>query len=115
MYERKHEPLIPTLHFLRRLAAHGVFSLGVIALSLGAGIAGYRWLGGLGWLDATLNAAMILGGEGPVDRLVTPAAKLFASAYALYSGLVLLVAVGILLAPALHRVLHRFHLEAGRP
>lgn len=78
------------------------------------GILGYRLLEGMAWIDAVLNAAMILGGMGPVDTLHTDGGKLFASFYALYSGVVILVSVGVLLAPILHRILHHFHLEASR-
>jgi hypothetical protein len=74
-------------------------------------VAGYRVLGGLGWVDAFLNASMILGGMGPVDRMTTAGAKIFAACYALFSGLVLIAVMGIVLAPWLHRMLHAFHVE----
>ena len=85
----------------------------VIGGSLVIGIAGYHWLGGLGWLDALVNASMILGGMGPVDPITRPAGKWFESAYALYSGVALLTSVGLIFAPAVHRLMHRFHVEAG--
>ena len=75
------------------------------------GIFGYHVLEGLAWIDALLNAAMILGGMGPVDQVQTAAGKIFAAFYALYSGLIVLVVAGVLFAPLLHRFLHRFHLE----
>jgi hypothetical protein len=86
----------------------------LIAISLGIGAAGYHELAGLAWLDATLNASMILTGMGPVDPLTTPAAKVFGIFYSLFSGVAFLTMVAILLAPAAHRLLHRFHLEVSR-
>ncbi len=86
-------------------------AFGVIAFSLLLGMAGYHWIGGVAsWVDCLYNASMILGGMGPVSEMTTDAAKVFASLYALYSGVVLLASVGILLSPALHRVLHKFHI-----
>ncbi len=72
---------------------------------------GYHWIGGFDWVDSLLNAAMILTGMGPVGTLTTTAAKIFASAYALFSGVVFISATGILLTPIFHRVLHIFHIE----
>jgi hypothetical protein len=95
--------------FRRRLAGHGAVAAALMVVSLAIGMAGYRWLAGLPPVDAFLNAAMLMGGMGPVDALHTDAAKVFAGLYALYCGLVLLVATGILAAPILHRMLHRFH------
>ena len=83
----------------------------IILGSLTLGVLGYHLLEGLPWLDALLNASMILGGMGPVDALRTDGGKLFASIYALYSGLVVLVAAGILLAPIAHRIMHRMHMR----
>lgn len=94
------------------MAAYGLAAGLLIAVSLLVGVLGYRHLAGLSWTDSLLNAAMILGGMGPVDPLPGDGAKLFASAYALYSGVALLTTVSLLLAPAVHRVLHRMHLEA---
>ncbi len=82
-------------------------------MSLGIGMVGYRGFEGLGWLDAFLNASMILGGMGPVDTVKSNGGKFFAGMYALYSGLVFLVVAGLLLAPVVHRILHRFHAEAA--
>jgi hypothetical protein len=112
-YEHHSERLLPRRQFVRRLALHAVFVIGLGTVSLLAGMAGYHWLEGLSWIDSFLNAAMILGGMGPVAPLVTPAGKLFAGLYALYSGMVLLVMVGVLLAPVVHRLLHRFHLDVA--
>src|SRR5438105_14674938 len=110
-YEHRTEALLPRRQFLGRLARHALFVIGLGAFSLFAGMAGYHWLEGQSWLDSFLNAAMILGGMGPVNPLQTPAGKLFAGVYALYSGMVLLVMVGVLLAPVMHRLLHSFHLD----
>lgn len=110
-YERRHHPLAP-MHVYRRrqLASLGVAGI-VLGVSLTVGIAGYHWAGGLPWLDALVNASMILGGMGPVDPITRPAGKWFASAYALYSGVALLTSVGIIFAPGVHRLLHKFHIE----
>ena len=83
--------------------------------SLFLGMLGYRGFEGMSWLDAFLNASMILGGMGPVSTLQTAGGKLFASFYALFSGVIFLVVVGIMVAPAGHRLLHRLHLESERP
>lgn len=94
-------------HFLRALLLSG----GVIGVSLCLGILGYHCIAGFGWIDALLNAAMILSGMGPVGTLDSDAAKIFASGYAIFSGVVFISASGILLTPVFHRVLHRFHIE----
>jgi len=86
-------------------------ALGVLVFGLGIGVAGYHWLAHLNWINSLLNASMILGGMGPVDPLPTNAAKLFASFYALFSGLAFIGIVSVLLAPFVHRMLHRFHAE----
>lgn len=111
MYERRGDKLLPLPGFLRRLALSGLLAAGVVSVSLLAGIVGYHRLAGLGWIDAILNASMILTGMGPVDPMTTTEAKLFASAYALFSGVVFLSAVGIVLAPVFHRILHKFHMD----
>ncbi len=87
------------------------WSAGLIGVSLGLGLLGYHFIAGFNWVDSLLNAAMILTGMGPVGTLNSDAAKVFASAYALFSGLIFISATGILLAPIFHRVLHRFHVE----
>jgi hypothetical protein len=112
MYEHRNQALLPRAAFIRRLASHTAVALGVILGSLGLGVLGYHFLEGLPWIDALVNASMLLGGMGPVDALHTTAGKIFASFYALYSGMVFLVAVGIIFAPVFHRILHHFHLEA---
>ncbi|HXM82998.1 MAG TPA: hypothetical protein VN929_13845 [Burkholderiales bacterium] len=111
MYEHRRSPLLPARLYYIRLARHAALALAILLVSLGAGMAGYSYFEGLGWRDAFLNSAMLLGGMGPVDAPQTPGGKLFAGFYALYAGLVFLVTGGILLAPIVHRLLHRFHLE----
>lgn len=98
---------------MARVARNGLLALGVIAVSLAMGMAGYHFLEGMTWLDAFVNAAMILSGMGPMGELRSTGGKLFAGLYALYSGLALLSIAAILLAPIVHRFLHRFHLELG--
>lgn len=96
-----------------RLARHSALSLVLLGGSLLLGVVGYMTLAHLRFVDAFLNAAMILGGMGPVDPLPDDAAKLFAGFYALYSGVIFLVVVGVVFAPILHRILHRLHLQSG--
>ena len=110
MYERHDEPLATQQVFVRRLALNGLIGFLLLAFSLSIGIAGYHFLEGLSWIDARLNASMILGGMGPVNPIQPNIGKVFASFYALYSGVILLAAVGVLATPILHRFLHRFHL-----
>lgn len=114
MYEHRTDPLLPRGKFLRRVLLHALVAAGVVAVALGLGVLGYHTLGGLAWVDALLNASMILAGMGPVDVLRTTAGKVFASAYALFSGIVFLATAGILVAPLAHRMMHRLHLEGGR-
>jgi hypothetical protein len=113
-YESKHEALLSRKHFIRRLAQSFAASTVLIGVSLVGGMLGYRFLEGMEWIDAFANAAMILSGMGPLGPLQTWGGKLFAGCYALYSGLVLIFATGIILAPMVHRLLHRFHLETER-
>ncbi len=108
-FERRHEPLLPRREFYGRVLIYSLFSIIIIGCSLGVGILGYHYTEGLSWLDSLLNASMILGGMGPVDALKTDAGKLFASFYALFAGMVFLVAVGVMIAPVVHRFLHTFH------
>jgi hypothetical protein len=111
MYEHRRTPLLPVRLYYIRLAQHAALAVAILLVSLGAGMAGYAYFERLGWRDAFLNSAMLLGGMGPVDAPQTPGGKLFAGFYALYAGLVFLATGGILLAPIMHRLLHRFHLE----
>lgn len=112
IYESRNEPPIAVGGFAVRMLAHIGVSFALIAFSLGIGILGYRVFERMAWIDCFLNAAMLLGGMGPVTTEgLSWAGKLFAGLYALYSGLVFIAVVGILLAPVVHRVLHRFHWE----
>jgi cytochrome b subunit of formate dehydrogenase len=108
-YENRAEKLISKFQFLRRMGHSLLVASLLIGISLGIGILGYRDLGELSWTDSFLNAAMILGGMGPVDPMASEAAKIFAGVYALYSGLAFLVLTGLLFGPIAHRVLHSFH------
>jgi hypothetical protein len=114
MYEHHKQPLAKKSVFAKRLALNGLAGLVLLSFSLGIGVIGYHFLEGLTWIDSLLNASMILGGMGPVTPLQTVAGKLFASFYALYSGVVLLAGVGILAAPIFHRFLHHFHLAEDK-
>jgi hypothetical protein len=111
MYEHRNEPLIAFEAFLIRLLRHVGVALGVVFGSLAIGVLGYRVFEGLPWIDALVNASMLLGGMGPVNELHTVGGKLFASFYALYSGLIFLVIAAVLFAPVFHRLLHHFHME----
>ena len=110
-YERMGDPIAPPEVFRLRMLTSGFVAAALLTLSLALGVAGYHWIVGVRrWVDAIQCASMIMGGMGPVDpQPTTDAGKLFASFYAIYSGVMLLASVGVLLAPALHRVLHRFH------
>lgn len=112
IFERKTQPLLPRRQFYRRLAAAMAVTLAIIGLSLAVGMAGYHIFGGLSWIDALLNSAMILTGMGPVDPMQSTAGKLFATFYALYSGVAFLSMTAVLLAPIIHRAMHKFHLDA---
>ena len=98
----------------QRMLQHGAALLPLAVVSLGLGMAIYHWAAGLPWPDAFLNAAMLLGGMGPVDRLDTALGKWLAGFYALFAGIVFLVIAGAMLAPVVHHVLHRFRLEGGK-
>lgn len=111
MYERKGEKLLPFPRFIRRVALSFLLVLAIAAVALMIGMLGYHYIAGLGWIDSELNAAMILTGMGPVDPMRSAAAKLFASGYALFSGIVFLTSAGIVLSPVFHRVVHKFHLD----
>ncbi len=108
-YEHHAMRPLPTRRFLRRLANHVAVAALIVAVSLVAGMVGYSQFEKLAWRDAFLNSAMLLGGMGPVDTPKTSAGKVFAGLYALYCGLVFLVAAGVVFAPLLHRLLHHFH------
>jgi hypothetical protein len=109
--EKRHQKLAPFSVFIQRLAGALAVACCIIALVLFIGISGYHWLGGLDWVDSLVEASMILGGMGPVSPVKTTGAKLFASGYALFSGLVFIAIMGIVLTPVVHRLLHKFHVE----
>jgi hypothetical protein len=109
MYERRVDAIASRKRFTVRMARHLAAALAFVAFSLFIGMAGYVYFEQLSWLDAFVDASMLLGGMGPVHTPETPGGKLFAGLYALYSGLVFLVTAGVLLAPLLHRALHKFH------
>jgi hypothetical protein len=111
MFESRNKHLLPRREYFQRLARHAVMGVAVIIVSLGIGMIGYHILEKLSWIDAFLNASMILSGMGPVATLQTDAGKFFAGCYALYSGIALISVVGIIFAPVVHRFLHKFHLE----
>ena len=111
MFEHRTKPLLPRKEYYRRIVRNAGLGALVIAVSLGIGMTGYHVFEKLPWIDAFLNAAMILSGMGPVAALQTDAGKLFAGCYALYSGLALILILGIIFAPVVHRFLHKFHLE----
>ena len=96
------------------MAARALVLLPFGAATLGGGMAIYHWTEGLAWPDAFLNAAMLLGGMGPVDPLKTTSGKLLAGTYALFAGLFFIVLAGVMLGPVIHAALHVFHLEQGR-
>jgi hypothetical protein len=108
LFERSSEPLAGHRIFVRRVLLYLGFSVVILLASLGIGVLGYHYTEGMSWLDSLLNASMILGGMGPVDTLHTAGGKLFASLYALFAGVVFLVAVGVLIAPVFHRFMHSF-------
>lgn len=112
-FEVRGEPLAPPEVYRRRLASHGLVAGGILLVSWIAGACGYHFIAGVpSWLDSFYNAAMILGGMGPVSEIDRSAGKIFASIYALFSGVVLIGSVGIFLTPVFHRLMHRFHLDA---
>ena len=112
--EHHSQPIASWSVFLRRAGYYAIAALLLVGVSWLIGILGYHELEHLSWIDSVLNAAMILGGMGPVNPLQTDAGKLFASFYALFSGIIFLVSVGVLVVPAFHRILHHFHMESAR-
>jgi hypothetical protein len=111
MYERKHEKLAPASVFARRVAISLILAGVLVLAALFIGIAGYHWIAGFEWVDALLDASMILGGMGPVSQLTSNSAKVFASGYALFSGLIFIAVMGIVFSPIVHRMLHKFHID----
>ena len=111
MLEHRTDPLLPTHRFFWRVLGFLGLSGVVVGIALGFGVLGYHYLGGLPWIDALVNASMILGGMGPVDPITNHAGKLFASAYALFSGLLFIGAASLVLTPFVHRIMHKLHME----
>lgn len=111
MFEHRKDRLLPRREFVLRLGWSIAAGIGLILVSLSIGMVGYHTLAGLSWIDSFLDAAMILSGMGPVSPLHGDAAKLFAGCYAIYCGITLIATTGVILAPVIHRSLHKFHLE----
>jgi hypothetical protein len=111
MYEKRHHKLASKETYLKRLLKSFLIAICFLSFSLMMGILGYHYWGELDWLDALHNASMILGGMGPVDPIKTNSGKIFASVYAIYSGVSFLSAFSILIAPAFHRLMHKFHIS----
>lgn len=109
MYESRLHPPLPFPLFLRRMWRHALFAAALLVSSLALGMAGYAYFEHLSWRDGFLNSAMLLGGMGPVDPPKTDGGKVFAGLYALYAGLVFIIAASVALAPVVHRLLHKFH------
>jgi hypothetical protein len=110
-FEKKTQPLISRKAFYKRQAWHLLMAAGILLFCLGLGVAGYHYTAGIPWLDALHNASMILSGMGPVVSIDTVGGKWFSSAYALFSGIVFITNIGVILAPAIHRIFHRLHID----
>jgi hypothetical protein len=112
MYEQHHRQILSWPRFLARAGRHAGLGGFIAAIAVGIGTLGYHIFAELNWIDSFLNASMILSGMGPVDKLTTTPAKLFAALYALFSGLVFIGVMAVVLAPWLHRLLHMVHAES---
>lgn len=115
MYEPHHTPPLSVRRFALRMLVHASLAMSLVGISLFAGMMGYRHYEQMSWLDAFINSAMLLGGMGPVKTDLSEPGKLFAGMYALYAGLLFIAVMSIILAPVVHRVLHRFHWAEQRP
>jgi len=113
MFEPHSAPLVPRGVFLRRLARHGAYAAALLAISWAAGTIGFHAVAGQQWIDAQLNAAMLLGGMGPVGDIHSDGGKIFASLYALYAGLFFIGVAALIVAPIAHRLLHTFHIKGA--
>ncbi len=111
VYERRTDAVAPRSVFIKRILGATGLALAVILVTLSLGIVGYHFIAGFNWIDSLLEASMILGGMGPVNELHGDGSKIFASIYALFSGLVILALMGIMLSPVVHRVMHKFHVD----
>ena len=111
MYEHKRQPLISNRQFIFRLGFNLFLSISILAISLGIGVFGFHYLNHNGWMDSLHNASMLLGGMGPVVDMTNNGSKLFSSVYAIFCGVVFITNIGVLLAPLIHRIMHRLHLE----
>ncbi len=110
-FEHRSEPVLPFGKFVKRIVRYAFFSFSLLGVSLGIGVAGYHYINDLPWIDALLNASMILTGMGPVDAMKNNAAKVFASVYSIFSGVVFLSTVAMFLSPVVHRLLHKLHVD----
>lgn len=111
MYEHKRQPLAPRRIFFRRIFKNMLVASGIFAACLLIGISGYHYIARASWIDALHNASMILSGMGPVIEIANTGGKIFSSAYALFSGIIFITNIGVILAPLIHRIFHRLHLE----
>jgi hypothetical protein len=111
MFEHKSQPLLPQREYYHRIARSALAGIALVVPSMAIGMLGYHVLEGRSWLDAFLDAAMLMGGMGPVTTPVTAAGKLFAGTYAIFCGLVVILVAGVMMSPIIHRGMHRFHLE----
>jgi len=109
----RNKNILSVRDFTKRMLLYGFYALILLCFSLGIGVVGYHYYAKLGWVDSLLNASMILTGMGPVDRLNTDAAKIFASLYSIFSGVIFLTTVAVFLSPLVHRLLHLLHVENG--
>jgi hypothetical protein len=110
-FEHHSKPVLPFAKFMVRITRYTFFAIALLSFSLGIGVIGYHFINDLSWLDALLNAAMILTGMGPVDPMKNDAAKWFASFYSIFSGVVFLSTVAVFLSPVVHRLLHKMHVS----
>lgn len=111
MFEKKSEKLLSRKKFISRQVRFSIYAAGILLFSLLIGVLGYTTFAGLEFIDALLNASMILTGMGPVNPMTDNTAKLFASFYAIYSGVAFLSVIGVFIAPVVHRFMHKIHLE----
>lgn len=114
MYENRKQPLISRKKFVQRMSNNLLVSMAILVVSLGIGVFGFHALNQSSWIDSLHNASMLLGGMGPVVEMKSDSAKLFSSIYALFCGVVFITNIGVLLAPLIHRIFHRLHMEGEK-